>query len=98
MDWVFNGLGTQIILMVITLIIGTAGGGIIGYKVGINKKSSHQKQKAKDGAKQEQKVILNSKSDDSQNNALEINESGLNQKQQAGNNVVQTQMGEIHHE
>lgn len=98
MDWFFDGLGTQIIVMVTTIIIGGCGGGIIGYRVGINKKSSSQKQKAMDGAKQEQKAILNSNPEDSQSDVVKINKDILKQKQQAGNNAAQMQTGEIHHE
>ncbi len=49
MDWIFSGLGTAIL----TLIVGFLTGGAVGYKVGINKKTKiKQKQKAKDNATQ----------------------------------------------
>lgn len=40
MEWLFDGIGTEII----SLLIGLAGGGAIGYRIGIrNKISQHQK-------------------------------------------------------
>ena len=40
MEWIFDGIGTEII----SLLIGLAGGGAIGYRIGIrNKISQHQK-------------------------------------------------------
>ena len=49
MEWFFEGLGTALI----GLLIGLAGGGAVGYKIGI-KKSTQQKQKAKDNVTQMQ--------------------------------------------
>ncbi len=49
MDWVFSGLGTAFI----SLIVGFITGGATGYKIGINKNVKiKQKQKAKDNASQ----------------------------------------------
>ncbi len=49
MDWFFSGLGTAII----TLIVGLITGGTVGYKIGINKKTTtKQKQKAGDNSSQ----------------------------------------------
>ncbi|MDR1006104.1 MAG: hypothetical protein LBL74_04495 [Bacteroidales bacterium] len=48
MEWIFNGIGTAII----TLIIGFISGGAVGYKIGIKKTKTVQKQKAKDNANQ----------------------------------------------
>ena len=40
MEWIFDGIGTEII----SLLIGLAGGGAIGYRIGIrNKIFQHQK-------------------------------------------------------
>lgn len=51
MEWFFNGLGTAII----TLIVGFLSGGVVGYKIGINKKTkTKQIQKAGDNAAQVQ--------------------------------------------
>ena len=50
MEWIFDGIGTEII----SLLIGLAGGGAIGYRIGIrNKNSQHQK-----GRYQEKQVQL----------------------------------------
>ena len=48
MEWIFDGIGTQII----SLIIGVFIGGSAGYFIRINK--NIQKQKARDNAKQTQ--------------------------------------------
>jgi p-aminobenzoyl-glutamate transporter AbgT len=51
MEWFFSGLGTTII----TLIVGLVAGGTVGYKIGINKKTTtKQKQKAGDNSSQVQ--------------------------------------------
>jgi len=51
MDWFFSGLGTAIL----TLIVGLITGGAVGYKFGINKKTTtKQNQKAGDNSSQMQ--------------------------------------------
>lgn len=51
MEWLFEGLGTAII----TLILGLLTGGAIGYRIGIKKINKvRQKQKARDNASQMQ--------------------------------------------
>lgn len=52
-QWIFDGIGTEIICMIISLIVGGIGGGIIGYRIGIKNKTK-QNQKAKDNANQVQ--------------------------------------------
>ena len=47
MEWFFDGIGTEII----SLIVGALIGGGVGYKIGI-KKVFKQRQKAKDNANQ----------------------------------------------
>lgn len=42
MEWIFSGIGTEIL----SFIIGAFGGGIVGYKIGISNKAK-QEQKAK---------------------------------------------------
>lgn len=43
MEWVFDGLGTAIV----TLIVGLATGGAVGYRVGVKKTNKvNQKQRA----------------------------------------------------
>lgn len=49
MDWIFDGIGTAII----TLIVGLISGGAVGYKIGINTKVK-QTQKAGDNSSQMQ--------------------------------------------
>lgn len=49
MDWIFDGIGTAIV----TLIVGLISGGAVGYRIGINKKVK-QTQKAGDNASQMQ--------------------------------------------
>jgi len=49
MEWIFDGIGTA----VITLILGLLTGGTIGYRIGIKKTTKvNQNQKAKDNASQ----------------------------------------------
>ena len=48
MEWIFDGIGTAII----TLIVGLLTGGAVGYKIGINKNKVKQKQKAGDNSSQ----------------------------------------------
>ena len=48
MEWIFDGIGTAII----TLIVGLLTGGAVGYKIRINKNTVKQKQKAGDNSSQ----------------------------------------------
>ncbi len=48
MEWIFDGIGTAIV----TLIVGFLTGGAVGYKIGINKNTVKQKQKAGDNSLQ----------------------------------------------
>ena len=48
MEWIFDGIGTAIV----TLIVGFLTGGAVGYKIGINKNTVKQKQKAGDNSSQ----------------------------------------------
>lgn len=48
MEWIFDGIGTAIV----TLIVGFLTGGAVGYKIGINKNTVNQKQKAGDYSSQ----------------------------------------------
>lgn len=94
MDWFFNGLGTQIIMMIITLI----GGGIVGYKIGIKKNMINQVQKAKNDAKQDQRLDISVDDEKLKDTKLQIRKNKFYQKQGAGDNATQTQIGGIHHE
>lgn len=79
MQWMFNGIGTEIISFIIGIFIG----GPAGYKFCIYK--SKQYQKAKNNA--EQKQELNIKVSNSKSN--------LKQVQKAGNESSQSQIGRI---
>lgn len=48
MEWMFEGIGTEIV----SLLIGLVAGGTVGYKFGINNNSSKQKQRAGDNSTQ----------------------------------------------
>lgn len=50
MEWIFDGIGTAIV----SLIFGLLTGGAVGYKIGINKNTVKQKQKAGDNSSQTQ--------------------------------------------
>ncbi len=97
MDSFFSGLGTEIIILIITVIIGISGGGIIVYKKVI-KKNIRQIQKAEGDVKQNQKLSLFINDEKPKNSEGKIIKNILFQKQIAKNNAKQTQMGEIRHE
>lgn len=42
MEWIFDGIGTTIVSLIISFLTG----GAVGYKIGINKNMVKQKQKA----------------------------------------------------
>jgi len=92
MDWIFSGIGTQIISSLFSLIVGAIGGGVIGYKIGM-KHSADQRQAASDSAKQRQEFQTDVKSkigNESSNHQVSIR-----QRQKAGSNANQTQIGGI---
>ncbi|MDE7184066.1 MAG: hypothetical protein K2O40_06210 [Lachnospiraceae bacterium] len=57
MDWIFDGIGTEMIGIIISLIIGALGGGTVGYKIGI-RRTAKQKQIAGDDAEQKQELHI----------------------------------------
>lgn len=85
-EWFFDGLGTEIVILILGIIIG----GFSGYKIGI-KRNGMQKQKGKSFAKQNQQidieVLKNGKGDGIDDN--------LRQVQKAGKNSEQSQIGRI---
>ena len=91
MEWIFDGIGTEIIGIVISLIIGVLGSGTVVYKIGI-KRTANQKQTARDDAEQKQEFYIY-KSDVKENSSK--SKTNLKQIQKAGNNAVQTQIGGI---
>lgn len=50
MEWFFDGIGTELVSLIIGLVVG----GGTGYKIAISKKSIKQKQKAGDNSSQTQ--------------------------------------------
>lgn len=87
LQWVFDGIGTELL----SLVIGGIAGGFTEYKIGI-KKSGKQVQKAKNGAKQRQEMIV-----DSDITVREKNneQNSIRQTQKAGKNSEQVQIGRI---
>lgn len=96
MEWFFDGLGTELISIGIGLILGAGVGGVAGYRVGINKSTLKQTQKAGDDSKQKQtgKSIVGVEED---NLNIESSDFKIKQNQKAGNGAVQTQIGGISH-
>lgn len=92
MEWLFDGIGTEIVGIVIGLIVGAIGGGAVGYKIGI-KRTANQKQRARDDSKQRQELHIG-KNNVSTEHTLK-NKTSFKQSQKAGNNAVQTQIGGI---
>lgn len=91
MEWIFDGIGTEIIGIVISLIIGALGGGAVGYKIGI-KRTAKQKQLAGDDAEQKQELHIGESNANKNSSKSKTN---IKQIQKAGNNAVQTQIGGI---
>ena len=56
-QWFFDGIGTELISIIIGLIVGGIGGGFVGYRIGKNKVK--QTQKARDNANQNQVGVVN---------------------------------------
>lgn len=94
MEWFFDGLGTEVVSILIGLIFGAGVGGVAGYKIGINKNILRQMQKAGTDSKQKQrgKSIVGVSRDDLN---VESSSSQIKQNQKAGNGAVQTQIGGI---
>lgn len=88
-QWIFSGIGTEIL----TLLIGAVMGGLAGYKLGV-RKSYTQSQKASDDSKQNQELF---DSDISGNSGSKDKNSitKIKQHQKAGKNSEQSQVGRI---
>ena len=93
MDWIFDGIGTEIISAVVGLIVG----GISGYKIGL-RKTGKQKQIAGDNARQTQKIFVESDKVETNGKSTIKRNTNVRQYQEAGNNSEQVQIGEIHNE
>lgn len=83
---VFDGIGSTIVSLIASAIIG----GFTGYKIGIHKKIKLI-QKAGNSSEQNQTIELNGESDDT-NTSYNVN---VNMEQKAKNNAKQTQIGGV---
>lgn len=94
MEWFFDGLGTELAVMIVGLLLGAGAGGMAGYKIGINKSVLKQNQNAGNDSKQKQmgKYVVGAPKDELN---VESNNSKIKQNQKAGNEAVQTQIGGI---
>lgn len=86
-EWFFDGIGTEIISLIIGIVIG----GISGYKIGIKNKGI-QNQKAKGAAQQNQELEIELIDSTKEGGKVEDN---LRQFQKAGNKAQQSQIGKI---
>ncbi len=91
LEWIFDGIGTEIAGIVVSLIIGAIGGGAVGYKIGI-KQTLSQKQSAGDDSEQRQELQIGKNGVGTNSSKSKTN---LKQSQKAGNGSVQTQIGGI---
>lgn len=89
-EWVLDGIGTELI----SLLIGSLGGGLVGYKIGIRNKSK-QKQKAGRSSKQIQTLNIDVNSSKQSGGDCVSN---ISQSQKAGKNSVQEQIGGLKNE
>ena len=87
LKWIFDGIGTELL----SLVIGGIAGGFAGYKIG-NRKNGKQTQKAKDGAKQRQEMLINSEASIEGKTGVQ---NRVSQTQKAGKNSEQVQIGRI---
>ncbi|MCR5324857.1 MAG: hypothetical protein K6E85_16495 [Lachnospiraceae bacterium] len=85
-EWVFDGIGTELIVLIVGFLAGT----FAGYKLGI-RKNGLQKQIAKDEAKQEQRLETSIKVDSSKDGIS----GNTKQVQRAGKKAEQRQIGTI---
>lgn len=87
LQWIFDGIGTELI----GLAIGAVVGGLAGYNIGI-KRHGKQMQKAKSRAKQKQELTI----DGSQvSEGKKDVKNSIRQTQKAGKNSEQVQIGRI---
>lgn len=94
MEWLFDGIGTEIVSIVVSLIIGALGGGAVGYKIGI-KRTATQKQRAGDDSEQKQELHIGENAGVTN---VSKNKTNIKQYQKAGDGSVQTQIGGIRDE
>ena len=87
LQWIFDGIGTELL----SLAIGAIGGGLAGYKIGV-RKSGQQYQIAKSSAKQRQEMTIDGVSKNEDRKSVDDN---IIQTQKAGKNSEQVQIGRI---
>lgn len=52
-EWIFSGIGTEVLVGTISLIVGAIGGGAVGYRIG-SKNKINQSQNAGNNSQQKQ--------------------------------------------
>ena len=52
-EWIFSGIGTEVLVGAISLIVGAIGGGAVGYRIG-SKNKINQSQNAGNNSQQKQ--------------------------------------------
>lgn len=87
MQWIFDGIGTEIL----SLIIGGIIGGLTGYKFGINNKGK-QTQNAGSEARQRQEMTIEDSFSTGESQTVQAR---IKQTQTAGQNSEQVQIGRI---
>ena len=89
--WFFDGIGTEIALLVLGLLIGGGGGYFLGLKV-----KSRQYQKASNNSKQKQIITISNETNHKTKKVKD--ESYINQTQISKDKAKQVQIGEIKNE
>ena len=93
-QWIFSGIGTQILSAIGGLIIG----GLIGYKIR-DRRIGKQKQKGGKHSNQRQEFHIDSATDPAEDSSADnvegSNRYSINQNQKAGDDSTQVQIGGI---
>lgn len=84
--WFFDGLGTELL----SLVIGALLGGVVGFRIGKSKRKFVQQQ---DGGSESEQYQRGSSKHETNRKAEDVTAS-FTQKQTAGNNSKQVQIGE----
>lgn len=87
-DWFFDGIGTELV----SLLIGALTGGFAGYRIGIRHKSK-QMQKAESNATQVQVLHADAEIDAKESKKCDLK---TTQSQEAGDHATQVQIGGLH--
>lgn len=86
LQWIFSGIGTEILILLIGALVG-----VVGYKI-IRKNGGKQVQRAKRGAKQQQEMVIDSDVTDREKGN---EQNSIRQIQKAGKDSEQVQIGRI---